>query len=270
MNIIESKFSQLRRVVAFAACLVLVISCFARSGLLQAQEHTGAFGSVAVAVVRADTIAVSAESRTMTDGVVNPDTTCKMTIVNDIIFATTGLIWGRISAIGILDYARSVLLGPGKREDKLRTFQAGASTLLTSWLNQRPFRDSLEMSWDYRYKHSIHAMFCFFSGNKPVIVEYTFTPSWTGSQFKVSGIYDAGKRRPGEIIWIGAMEQTDSLMKNENEMSKHINELDALSAGKALIQKQMEFTPRIVGGAVDIAVVTPAGAKWIRKKQNCY
>jgi heme A synthase len=68
---------------------------------------------------------------------------------------------------------------------------------------------------------------------------------------------------------MGAMEQTDSLLTKAGSFSKRVSNLDALTAGEALIEKQMEFTPRIVGGPIDIAVVTPSGAAWIRKKQNC-
>jgi hypothetical protein len=212
---------------------------------------------------------VSAESRTITDGVVNPDTTCKITIVHDIVFASTGLLWGKRSEPGIVDYARSILNGPGSREDKFRTFQEGTCVLLTTWLNNQPNRDSLRLSLEYRYRRSIQAMFCFFLGKKPIIVKYTFTPSWTGTRFKVSGIYDAGRRKPGEIIWMGAMDQTDSLLKRDTSFSKRVSDLDALSAGKTLIEKQMEFTPRIVGGPIEIAAVTPTGAAWVQKKQNC-
>ncbi len=249
--------------------LLFVESCWCQSELQGRSGAGEAHGSVAVAVVRDDTIAVSAESRTLTEDVVNPDTTCKLTIVHNIIFASTGLLWGRRAQMGILDYARSVLAGPGNREAKFQSFQEGASRMLTAWLNTQPYRDSLRLSVDFKYRRSIQAMFCFFLGRKPVIVKYTFVPSWTGSQFKVSGIYDAGKRKPGEVIWMGVTEQTDSLLSKDAVFSKRVNNSDATRAGQILIEKQMEFTPRYVGGPVDIAIVTPSGTAWIRKKQNC-
>ena len=258
-----------RVVTSLSLVFVFADSCFCQANIRRISGTGQAHGSVAVAVVRQDTIAVSAESRTSTDGVVNPDTTCKMTIVHDIVFASTGLLWGRREQMGIVDYARSVLEGPGAREAKFQTFQEGTSRMLTAWLNQQPFRDSLRLSLDFRYRRSIQAMFCFFLGKKPIIVKYTFVPSWTGTQFKVSGIYDAGKRKPGEIIWMGLMEQTDSLLSKDSVFSKRVQRCGGLSAGQVLIEKQMEFTPRYVGGPIDIAVVTPSGAAWIRKKQNC-
>jgi hypothetical protein len=202
--------------------------------------------------------------------VVNPDTTCKIAVVQDVVFAATGLLKGNRNALGIVDYARSVLTGPSKTWYKLKTFQSGASKLLTSWMDIPEDRDSLAASPYYRYRHSVHSMFCFFSGGKPVVVEYSFTPSLVGNRFKIGGVYDAGARKPGEILWIGASEQTDAFLKQDREFSERIHALDALSAAKALVEKQMEFTPRIVGGDVDIVLITPNGATWIQRKQNCY
>lgn len=240
-----------------------------RSADSSKRASAGSFGSVAVAIVREDTIAVAAESRTITNGVVNPDTTCKITVVNNIVFAATGLLRGNNSAPGIVDYARDVLGGPGKTEDKLKTFQAGASNLLASWLDIPGFVDSVAISSDYRNQHSVHALFCFFSRGDPIVVEYSFTPSLAGRHFKVDGYYDSGVRKPGEIIWIGAMEQTDTLVRTQHQFSRKIQGLDAISAGRALIENQMQSTPRIVGGYIDIVLVTSKRAEWIQRKQNC-
>jgi hypothetical protein len=243
----------------------------------QSQEANGRrlatsslYGSAAVAIIRDDTIVVAADSRTVTDGVVNPDTTCKITVVKDIVFAATGLLKGNQNALDIIDYARSVLTGPEKTRYKLNTFQSGASRLLTSWMNIAEDRDSLAISSDYRNRHSIHSLFCFFSGGKPVVIEYAFMPAFKSGRFKIAGVYNGGVRKPGKILWIGASEQTDSLLKTDRVFSGRIHGMDAVSAAKVLIQKQMEFTPRIVGGDVDIVLVTPKRATWIQHKQNCY
>ena len=228
------------------------------------------YGSAAVAIIRDDTIVVAADSRTVTDGVVNPDTTCKITVVKDIVFAATGLLKGNQNALDIIDYARSVLAGPEKTRYKLNTFQSGANRLLTSWMNLAEDRDSLAISSDYRNRHSIHSLFCFFYGGKPAVVEYAFMPAFKSGRFKIAGVYNGGVRRPGKILWIGALEQTDSLLKTDKAFSRRIDGMDAVSAAKAFIQKQMEFTPRIVGGDIDIVLVTPKGATWILRKQNCY
>lgn len=228
------------------------------------------YGSVAVAVIRTDTIVVAAESRTTTDGIINPDTTCKITVVDSIVFAATGLLKGNSNALGIVDYARSVLNEPTKTWYKIHTFQSGASSLVMSWLNAPEYKDSLALSSFYRNGHSIQAMFCFFSGGKPVVVKYSFTPSLVGSRFKVGGVYDAGARKSGEILWIGAHEETDTLMKKDSAFFRRIYSLDAVSTAKSLIQRQMEFTPSIVGGDIDIVLITPTGAQWVQKKQNCF
>jgi hypothetical protein len=228
------------------------------------------YGSAAVAVIRNDTIAIAVESRTTTDGVPNADTACKMTIVDSVVFAATGLLKGNSAALPIVDYARTALQQGGKLPEKIQRFQEGASSLLASWLNKTVFKDSLERSPLYRYRHSIHAIFCFFSRNKPVVVKFSFTPSVSAKGFTVDGIYDAGARKPGEIIWIGATEQTDSLLNEGGIFASRIRGLDAVSAAQGLILQQMEFTPRIVGGPVDIALVTSKGAEWVQRKQNCY
>lgn len=234
------------------------------------QVRSGSYGSVAVVVIRDDTIVVAADSRTVTDGVINPDTTCKITVVKDVVFAATGLLKGNRYALGIIDYARSVLEDPSKTWYKLKTFQSGASKLLTSWMDIPEDRDSLAASPHYRNKHSVHSIFCFFSEGKPVVVKYSFTPSLIGKRFKIGGVYDAGARKPGEILWIGTSEQTDTLLKLDEKFSVRIHALDAVSAARALVEKQSEFTPAIVGGDVDIVLVTPKGAEWIQRKQNCY
>ncbi len=256
----------------FCAFAAVASNCLAQSNLLKDVEpsDSGYYGSVAVAVIRQDTIVIAAESRTTTDGLINPDTTCKITIVDNIVFAATGLLKGNQSALGIVDYARAALSGRARTRYKLRTFQSGVSSLLTSWLNIPQVQDSLAMSSYYRNRHSIQSMFCFFSAGRPVVVEYSFMPSHVGKRFKIGGVYDAGARKPGEIIWIGAMEETDTLMKEDLEFAKRIHGVDAVHAAKSLIQKQMQFTPRIVGGDIDIVLVTPTGANWIQKKQNCY
>ena len=248
------------------------MSCSALGQSIQERIKSpkGAFGSVAVAVIREDTIVVAAESRTVTDGVINPDTTCKITIVRDIIFAATGLLKGNENALGVVDYARSVLASETQTWYKMDTFQSGASKLLTSWMNVPEDRDSLSESSYFKNRHSIHAMFCFFSRGRPVVVEYSFVPSIVKGRFKIGGVYDAGARKQGEVLWIGAMEETDALMKEDSAFSRQIRQLDAISAAETLIERQMEFTPSIVGGAIDISLLTPKGAKWIQKKQNCY
>ncbi|HEY6953182.1 MAG TPA: hypothetical protein VI758_12320, partial [Bacteroidota bacterium] len=76
--------------------------------------------------------------------------------------------------------------------------------------------------------------------------------------------------KPGEIIWIGTMEQTDRLLNSPGRFSESIRGLDAIAAGEALIRKQMEFTPGVVGGDIDVVLITPNGARWVRRKQNCY
>jgi hypothetical protein len=245
-------------------------SCLSQEIRVSVQHTSDSYGSVAVAVIRDDTIVVAADSRTVTDGTTNPDTACKITVVKDVVFAATGLLKGNRYALGIIDYARSVLADPLKTWYKLKTFQSGASKLLTSWMDIPEVRDSLAASPYYRNKHSVHSMFCFFSDGKPVVVKYSFTPSLVGKRFKIGGVYDAGARKPGEILWIGASEQTDALLKQDREFSDRIHALDAVSAAKAIVEKQSEFTPGIVGGNVDIVLITPKGAEWIRRKQNCY
>ncbi len=235
----------------------------------QPSPNHEAYGSLAVAIIREDTIVVAADSRTVTDGVINPDTTCKIAVVNDVVFAATGLLKGNRNAVGIVDYARSVLKSPTKTSYKIKTFQEGASKLLTSWVDIPEDRKALSTSPEFRNKHSIHSMFCFYSDGKPVVVEFGFAPSIVGGRFKIGGVYDAGVRKPGEILWIGTMEQTDTLMKMDRVFSSQIHDMDAITAAKTLILKQMEFTPSVVGGAIDIVLITTKGAMWIQRKQNC-
>ena len=251
--------------------VTVAMSCLgqSRNNESHGEGMSGSYGSIAVAIVRDDTIVVAADSRTVTDDKINPDTTCKITVVNDVVFAATGLLKGNQNAFGILDYARSVLQGPAKIPYKLDTYQSGTSTLLTSWLNIIEDGDSIAASSYYRNSHSIQSMFCFFSGSKPVVVAYSFTPSFVGKRFKIGGVYDAAARKSGEMIRIGATTQTDMLLKKDEEFSEHIRRLDAVSAAKALVRKQMEFTPRIVGGEIDIVLITSKGASWIHRKQNC-
>jgi hypothetical protein len=239
-------------------------------GRNQPHAHNESTGSVAVAVVREDTIVVAAESRTSTNGLLNPDTTCKITIVNNVVFAATGLLYGSKSSEGIMDFGRHILQGPGKTSEKLKAFQAGASSLLASWLNVPDLRDSLAGSPHYGYRRSIHAIFCFFAGHSPVVVKYVFTPAGNGKQMTVGGTYDAGARKPGEIIWIGTMEQTDSLLRSDTIFAERIRTSDAIVSGKLLLEKQMSLTPKIVGGEIDLAVVTSRGARWVIRKQQCY
>jgi hypothetical protein len=249
----------------------LIFGCIAsQRDYSEKEADGGVFGSVAVAVIRSDTIAIAAESRTTTDGVLNPDTACKMTIVDSVVFAATGLLKGNSAAVPIIDFARVILEQPGRVPVKIQRFQEGASSLLSAWLNKTIFRDSLEASPVYRYQHSIHAFFCFFSRNRPVVVKFAFTPSMSANGFGVNGVYDAGARKPGEIIWIGAMEQTDSLLKKGGIFAERVHGLSAVEAAEILVKKQMEYTPRIVGGPVDIALITTKGAEWIRRKQSCY
>ena len=261
---------------SLANCTILGIltALVGAAGLIGSDGHPAsnreAYGSLAVAIVREDTIVVAADSRTVTDGVINPDTTCKITVVNDVVFAATGLLRGNRNALAIVDYARSILTGPTKISYKIKTFQSGVSKLLTSWVDIPEDRDALITSSEFRNKHSIHSMFCFFSSGKPVVVEYGFVPSIVGRRFKVAGAYDAGVRKPGEILWIGSMEQTDTLMKIDKEFSRRVRLLDAVSAAKALLLKQMQFTPAMVGGDIDIVLVTSKGAGWVQRKQNCY
>lgn len=256
--------------------LVWVIASMAIENSSQSQALVGkdrkdtmSHGSVGVAVMRADTIVVATESRTSTDGVVNPDTACKMTIVHGIVFAAAGLLKGNDATPGIVDYARSILAGPGKIESKTDMFQAGASRMLTSWLNDTDDRESLASSPDFRNRHSLHAVFCFFSKGRPVVVKYDFVPSLAAGRFKIGGAYDAGVRKPGEIVWIGEFEQTDSLMTKDSSFAKEIGRREAASAAIALVRRQMQFTPTLVGGPIDIAIVTRTGARWIQRKQNC-
>ena len=239
-------------------------------GSCAAQVHEPLYGSVAVAVIRNDTIVLAAESRTTTDGILNPDTACKITIVDDVAFATTGLLKGNQNALGILDYARSVLAGPEKIKYKLQVFQSGASRLLTSWLNVREDYDSLVLSADFRNHRSVYSMFCFFSEGKPVVVKYSFMPSIVGKRFKIGGIYDAGVRKPGEILWMGEYEQTAALLANDTLFAQTVRGKAAVDAAKTLIEKQSQYTPKTVGGDIDIVLVTPSGARWIQKKANCY
>jgi len=265
----DSRLTSILHVVVIVA---VSVGCHAQTRFFdeEGKPNGAAYGSVGVAVIRKDTIVVAAESRTITDGRINPDTACKITVVDNVVFATTGLLKGNQTALPILDYARSVLRGSEQTRYKLQTFQSGASSLLTSWLNIPEDYDSLVRSATYRNGHSVHCMFCFFSDGKPVVVKYTFMPSIVGKRFKIGGVYDAGAREPGEILWIGEYEQSDALLKNDPLFAKKIDEENALLAAETLIQKQMEFTPRTVGGAVDIILVTPNGARWIQKKQNCY
>jgi hypothetical protein len=228
-----------------------------------------AFGSAVVAIIRDDTIAVAADSRTNSDGALNPDTTCKIAIVNNVIFAATGLLYGSRTTPGIVEFARNVLSGDGKIDTKLSTFQKGASDLLAQWLNAPNYFDSLGSSSQYGYFRSVHTLFCFFSGKDPVVIEYAFIPSRSRGNIVIGGYQDAGRRKSREMHWIGAMEQTDTLLKKNVEFYRHIQSTDAVSAGQALITKQMEFTPKIVGGDIDIAVVTSKGAGWVHKKQRC-
>jgi hypothetical protein len=264
--------SKLTAVLLVSFWAMGTVNCSCQSLEIRRSEHraSGSYGSVAVVVIRDDSIVVAADSRTLTDGMVNPDTTCKITVVKDVVFAATGLLKGNRYALGIVDYARSVLTGPSKIWYKLKTFQSGASKLLTSWMDIPEDRDSLADSPYYRNNNSVHSIFCFFSDGKAVVVEYSFTPSLVGNRFKIGGVYDAGARKPGEILWIGASEQTDTLLMKDKEFSERIHALDAVSAGRALVEKQTEFTPGIVGGNVDIVLLTPKGAKWIQHKQNCY
>lgn len=264
--------SGLTPILHLVVIVAISLGCHAQTRSFdgEAKPNGAAYGSVAVAVVRKDTIVVAAESRTITDGRINPDTTCKITVVNNVVFATTGLLKGNQTALLILDYARSVLRGPEQTRYKLQTFQSGASSLLTSWLNIPEDYDSLVLSAVYRNGHSVHSMFCFFSNGKPVVVKYSFMPSIVGKRFKIGGAYDAGVRKPDEILWIGEYEEADTLLKNDRGFAKKIDEENAVLAAEALIQKQMEFTPWIVGGDIDIILVTPNGARWIQKKQNCY
>jgi len=246
--------------------------CFAQVSWKNGSKPSSStsYGSAAVAVIREDTIVVAADSRTITDGNINPDTACKITVVNNVVFAATGLLKGNRNAFDIVDYARSVLEGSARTPYKLDTFQEGVSKLLSSWMDIPEDRDSLRVSPYFRYSHSIHCMFCFFSKGKPVVVAYTFSPALDRNRFKIGGIYDAGARKPGEILWIGATEQTDSVLKNDRAFSELIHQLDAVAAARVLIQKQMQFTPRIVGGDVDIVLITRRSAKWIQRKQNCF
>ena len=275
LKIPRSKANRTIRQTTFLLLVVLLAiaaNCQAQSlGLGKGRtSDSGSYGSVAVAVIRQDTIIVAAESRTTTEGRINPDTTCKITIVDNIVFAATGLLKGNQNALGIVDYARSVLHSNSKTRYKLDTFQSGASRLLTSWMNVPEERDSLLESSTYRYLHSIRTMFCFFSRGEPVVVEYLFTPSLDRGRFKIGGVYDAGVRKPGEILWVGAFEETAELLKKDSAFADRIHGLDAASAAQSLIQRQMGYTPRIVGGDIDIVLITPEGAKWLRRKQNCY
>jgi hypothetical protein len=227
-------------------------------------------GSVGVAVIRRDTIVVATDSRTRTDGFLNPDTACKMTIVGDVAFAAAGLLKGNDSTIAITDYARSVLESDERIGEKTNAFQTGASRLVTSWVDIPENRDSLASSTVFRNEHSVHAMFCFFSRGRPVVVKYDFVPWLEGNRFKIRGAYDAGARKPGEIIFIGESENAQSLLSTDSVFAETISALSAVRAAELLIRKQMEFTPDLVGGPVDVAVVTPTTAHWIQKKQNCY
>lgn len=251
----------------FLASLTVLVS------ILPAQEnihhHEGTHGSVAVAVIREDTIVVAADSRTTTDGAVNPDTTCKMTVVDTVVFAVTGLLKGNLWAVGMLEYARSVLKGPENLRYKLQEFQSGASRLMTSWLNVRGDYDSLLLSPYYRNSHSVRTMFCFFAEGRPVVVKIEFAPSIAGKNFKIGGVYDGGARKPGEILWIGEYRRTQELLLKDSLFAAMISRKGAVEAAQALIEKQAQFTPLVVGGTIDIALVTPKYAGWVKRKQTC-
>jgi hypothetical protein len=261
------------RMVVFFAILEILTTLVCAVGFICTDYHPPsnqeAYGSLAVAIVREDTIVVAADSRTVTDGVINPDTACKIIVDNNVVFAAAGLLKGNRNALGIVDYARSVLKSPTRTSYKIKTFQEGASRLLASWVDIPENREALTTSPEFRNKHSIHFMFCFFSDGKPVVVEFGIAPSIVGGRFKIGGVYDAGARKTGEILWIGAIEQICALMKTDTLFSERIRNVDAVSAAKILLLKQMEFTPGIVGGDVDLVLITSKGATWIQRKQNC-
>ncbi len=259
------------RAISFSLTFLglIVATCNSQS-VRDAGSDASTHGSIGVAVIRKDTIVVATESRTRTDGRLNPDTACKMTIVGNTVFSAAGLLKGSASALQIVDFARSVLAGDERIEEKMNAFQTGASQLLTSWVNIRSNLDSLTSSPVFRNEHALHAMFCFFSRGRPVVVKYDFVPWFDGKQFKIRGAYDAGARNPGEFVCIGEYESTQSRLLKDSAFAQTLVDHDAPRAAESIIRQQTVSTPEMVGGPIDIAVLTPQGAVWLQKKQNCY
>jgi hypothetical protein len=258
--------------VYIVVCVVFVNECVSQTTKdalpptisLLSDFKTGSFG---VVFIRHDTITVGIESRIVDNNIpILPDTTCKITARNGIIFANTGVV--RHEDFIILGKAREIISSVIGIDSVLNNFSGLISMRLFGWLRLTNICQDPQLRLS---DYLVNGVFCTFTNGVPVIYVRKFYPRCTSRGVFVDTsceeypltdqpfyCYPFGWHTPDAVAFINSTEIYSSLPVTEP--------VDII---KRVIKHQTMLNSVHIGGDIRIIQTTKDGKhKWLQGKPD--
>ena len=240
--------------------LLMLPVCFA-------QVKSMRTGSVIVVIRTPDEIAVAADSKVLNTGG-KAEQSCKLRLVNNTLFAVTGISSIKESGYDVFDIAAAACKRGGPLGERVKYFESIITPALVEQMEL--MRRVWPERWESKYRGTTAALCIVFVGveaGRPVVYRRCFKPDGAeGITVEVEATESAADGGGGIVFLLAG--HADAVAERLQSGGRVTADNLALLAAR-FVQIQIDSGDEGVGGPVDSASVTKDGFKWGSRKPQC-